>query len=363
MNILDVVHQLRLTLPSLSEDFVDRFSISTVSVSNGLCTVTTVDPHRLRVGELASLSGVAIETPIFSVTKTGLTATVTTSSDHDLTEGFPELEPELAGFTSAAFNGKIEALTVANRRAFTFQTVEPTPTLNGNEVLLERQRIGGVNGLHIITAIGKNTFAFETTAADGNYEAEGATVSGSARVMACATPDRARAIYDEVRDALDSKAIAFVISDGGATSKDRQSESDAIAARTTGDDLRLKVVNDFTVAVYLPTEKQLAAELALGRFTGSILKAIVSSLFGLKLPSPFVCGGEYKAIFSAHELLDYDGATMVWGYSFQVPADLTIDDAVIEFGSRAFRDLDITVEVGNAALTVLDVDLDDEPLQ
>lgn len=361
MNVLDIVKHLRVVLPTVSDDFASRFEISSVVVVSGVCTVTTAIPHRLRVGELVSVDKVATKTPILTVAKTGLLAAITTSAAHDLTESLGQ-EIELEDFTDEDWNGKQTLGSVPNRRNFTIATTAAAPVLTGDEVLLERNRIDGVNGLHTITAIGATTISYATTAADGIYEATGAGVSGAPRVHACATPDRAREIYDEYRDNIGSKAVAFVISEGGSTSKDRLSESDAIAARVSGDDLRLKVVDEFTVAVYLPTEKQIAAERALGRFTGSIMKAVVTSIFGLKLPSVFACGDDYKAIFSGHELIDYDRATMVWGYSFQVPQDLTIDDAVLAFGSRAFRDLDTTVVAGKKEMTVLDIDLDEEPL-
>lgn len=356
----EVAEQLQELLPASTGLFNDTVAIDTVSVSSGVCLVDTSQDHGLFPGQIVALARVETRTPLSSATQNGMITTFMTSSDHDLTEGNPDTETvPLTGFTDPSWNGSHVLAEVANRRSFSIRAPLSAPVLNGAEVLLEPDRIDGINGLYEITSASGSQFSISTPGvADGSYTPVMGVVASSPRIYVAATLERAREVFDQGGGGF----CCFVVPSGGVVSKDRATDSDAISARTPGNSLRIKLLDTFSVFVFAPVSDQLSAEEAIDLCVDEALGAIVKSIFGTRFSTPFACDRtEFRIIFTGHEPFSYDRSVLVYQYLFEAPVDLSSDDAVFA-RSRAFRDVGYTQFTGTQQLTVLDIDIDKEPI-
>ncbi len=126
--------------------------------------------------------------------------------------------------------------------------------------------------------------------------------------------------------------------------------------------MRIRLLDEFSVYVFAPSAKQLAAERAMDLCRHDLLQPIVSSLFGTRVQTGLACDqSELRLTFVGHEVFNYDGSTLAYEYAFQAPMDLTSDDAVVLAADRAFRDIDYAHTGFHTPLNVT-ADLDREPL-
>lgn len=355
----DVADHLRRHLPEETERFHDVVSVASVVASSTSATVVTSADHSLQSGRLVALVGVESRTPIASVSKSGLLTTFVTSADHDLTENNPSSATvPLAGFTDDAWNAFHELVNVANRRTFTVRNLLAEPTLNGNELLLEPDRIDGINGLYPVTVANKTTFTIAGSFIAGTYTPVNGKVISNPRVFVSPTVEQAHQWFEDDPESF----WCFVIPADAVVSKDRSSQSDAVATIADGDTLRLTMIDEFSVMVFAPTSEDLAGGLAVDICRHELLGPILRSLYGLKFGTGLTCGeADYRLIMIGHGITDYRKAYMVHEYMFQAPADLTDADAASDAPSRAFRDIDMSILGAHTPLTA-QPNLDEEPL-
>ncbi len=359
MRIADIVLQLRQILPGKTELFSDTLDVTSIEATATTATITTASRHRLSAGFPVTLSGVETRTPIEIAIQDGFLTQFTTSADHDLTENNPDTETvTLEGFPDSAWNAAHELVRVPNRRTFIVRNTLGLPALNGDEILLEPDRIDGINGLYEIASVTDRTFTIEGSFVPGTYTPVAGRVSSAPRIFGAITAERARDIYDETPRGF---WLAVVPADA-VVSKDRSAESDAIATRVTGEDMRLRLVDTFGVLVFAPVDRELAALSSLDICRHDLLGPIVSSLYGTRPSTGLSCDvSEFRLSFLGHRAFDYDRGVLVYEYSFQSASDLTSDDTVILSTDRAFRDVDYS-QINLTTPATVSVNLDEEPL-
>lgn len=359
MKMQEVANHLRQYLPARTDRFHDILPIASISATSTVATVTTSANHGLVSGHVVALVGVETRTPIAAVSKSALLTTFTTSADHDLTEGNPDT-PDVAlfGFDAGDWNASHELVNVANRRTFTVKNLFAEPTLNGSEVLLEPNRVDGINGTYSVTVASKTTFTISGSFVAGTYTPVGGKVIGNPRIFVAASLERATAIYLDQPE----RFACFVIPGEAVVSKDRASLSDAVAAKAEGDTLRLRLLDEFSIFVYAPCSDEHAGELAVDICRHELLGPIIHSLYGLKFDTGLACPeSDFRLVLTGHGIFFYNPAYLVHGYHFQAPSDLTDDDAAERNQSRAFRDIDLSILGAHTPLTAT-VNLDEDPL-
>ncbi len=359
MRIADIVTQLRRVLPGKTDLFNEILSVSSITATATEATITTSEPHGLVVGSPVTLSGIGSRAAIDAVAKDGLLTEFGTSIDHDLTEGNPDtVNVTLEGFTDAAWNTAHELVRVPNRRSFIVRNVLPLPVLNGSEALLEPNRVDGINGLYVVTAATDNSFTIDGSFIAGAYTTNTGRVSKEPRISGAISAERARKIYDPTPRGF----WLVVVPDAAVVSKDRTSESDAISTKMDGEDMRLRLLDNFGVMVFAPADEELAALETLDICRHDLLGPIVSSLYGTRPLSGLACAvSEFRIALVGHRPFDYDGGVLVYEYAFQAPVDLTSDDAVVLEADRAYRDTDYA-QTGLHTPPTVRVNLDEEPL-
>lgn len=360
MRLSELADRLQLFLPSETDLFSTQLDIVSIVSDGSTATIVTSTKHGLSDDEVVVLHGVETRTAIDSVSSVGFLHTFVTSSDHDLTEGNPDTATvPLTGFSDPAFNSDVELVDVPNRRTFTVRVAAGTPILNGDELLLEPNRLDGINGSHAITVVSNVSFTISGSFPIGSLTPFSGAVSARPRIGAAVDGARALEIFEQDAD----KFWCFVVPDAATVSKDRSTVSDAIATQQQGTTLRLKLLDNFSVLVFAPVSAQLAAEQAVDICRHDLLLPIVSSLFGYRPGSGLSCPeSEFQIVPTGHQVEDYNKAVLVYAYSFQAPVDLTADDAKLDWlGSRAFRDADVD-QVNRHTDVELAINLDEQPL-
>lgn len=359
MRISDVARQIRAVLPNYTDRFGDSVSITSITASAGVATIVTSSAHGLNNSQAVSITGVETHTPISSLSKDGLNYTFSTSSDHDLTFGWQEHKNvKLGGFTNPDWNSSFTLKSSNNRRIFVVQTPLAEPTLNGNEYLLEF-RIDGVNGVYPVTVVDATTFTISGSFADGTYS--NGRVSLNPRVAAVVDIDRALESY--TKQQIDDFWI-FVEPVDVQVSKDRSTYSDATATIASGNDIRTRMIDGFSVYIVVSTSQQIAASTAVDICRHELLLPLMKTLYGLKLDTGTSNEPNFRTTLESHGVAAYDKAYLVYRYSFEVVVDLTNDDQVEPLATRAFRDIDYTQSVGDADVSDLtaNIDLDIVPI-
>lgn len=361
MKLLDVVKQLHSVLPQYTSLFSDVLNVGSIVASGGVATIVTATNHGVKSSPNASLTlaNVNSETPIGSVSKDGNTVTFGASADHDLTFGWKDHDTvSLDGFTDSAWNDSFKLLRVPNRRTFVVQSTEALPVLNGNEFLLEN-KIGGINGRYQPTFVDIKTLTITGAFSDGNYE--GGTVGSGVRVGGMINPDDISEYYTSQNL---NDFWMFVSMHDAELSKDRHSLSDAEATRATGDDIRMRLLDGFTISIVKNVTKDISAIDAIDVCRDELQLPILKSVFGAKFDTGLSSSADFKAVLTGHGVALYNRAIIIYNYDFEFAMDLTNDDTVEPENTHAFRDIDLT-EVINGDDTIdmtVTVDLDDEPL-
>lgn len=356
MKLHDIVTQLQLVLPKHTDYFSETLSVSTIVASGGTATVTTSSPHGLTTGYSVSIIGAEQNTPLTAVSKDGLVFTFTTTTAHDLTYGYPGYETvNLSGFTDGAWNDSFTLMAVDSRTTFKVKSTNTLPSLNTNEVLPEA-RMDGINGYYSVTVVDTTSFAVTGDFLDGSYY--NATAKTSARIAGSVTINMALEKY--TKHSLDDMWLFVVAGDGGV-SKDRTVTSDARVS-VGGGDMKLTVVDGFSVYAVKNTTNESAAASSLDIARHELLGPIVSSLFGVRLDTGVTATGIYPVMFLGHGLEEYDRAYLVYRYDFEFAYELSSSDSVLEAGdTRAFAQIQtFTNTVGGddtTDLTITDINL------
>lgn len=374
MKIADIINQLRGVIPKYTDYFSDSLSVLTITASGGTATIVTSTAHGLSGGENIVLKDVLSKNFITNMTQSGLVFTLTTGADHDLTYGWPEHEyVTLSGFNQTEWNDSFYLLSVPNRRTFTVRSANVIPgglqfplvfpwtwkSFSGNEHLLEN-RIDGINGRYSVTVIDPVTLQVTGDFDDGSYV--GGSITTNHRIGGAVTEERAIEQYTQQQ--LDNYWM-FVVMGDASISKDRSTYSDATATKSNGNDMRIRLIDNYSLFIIVNVTQDITAINALDVCRHDILLPILRCLNGVRFTSGLTYSGDFKSILTGHNVFGYNRAVFVYRYDFELVMDLTNDDTVAPEDTRAFRDIDYYLTIGGDdtdQMTILPIDLDDEPL-
>ena len=205
-------------------------------------------------------------------------------------------------------------------------------TLDGQEVLLERVELAGWRRASITSP---TTITFVTPASvSRSYTINNPNISTNMRVFGAVDVETVyRKFVRENEDPTPiEKARMFIAPVDVKASRSKSASGDAISDASDGADIRLMLNDGFEVMVILPAEKSSGGVAASDLAHGDVLKAVLRTFFGLRLPQPeFDCAGTYVALPEGHGMASYDGANYMHRYSFQVRAQLTNQDTIAPY--------------------------------
>ena len=341
MKLTEVVTQLQLVLPKFTDLFSNTLVITSITSSSNIATITTSTAHGLSNNQAATISDVAQDNVIDSVTQDGLVFTFTTENNHDSTFGYVGYENvTFGGFDDTDWNTTHKLLAVVDRKTFKVQSTFTIPTLNATNFLSEI-RIDGVNGRFAVTVVDTTNFTISGTFLDGIYRS--GTVKTAVRIFGSATIDRAVESY--TKQNVNDLWLIVAMNDA-IVSKNRTTYNDAVATIANGQDIRIRLVDGFSVFIIKNTKNDIAAVDALDIARHDLLNPLTKSLYGARFSTGLTGLGDFVAILTGHNFVEYNRAILVYQYNFEFTTDLTLEDAVDPLDTKAFSDIDYTQSIG-----------------
>lgn len=363
----DVMAHLWRYLPSVTSLFNESLTVTTPSVTGGLIT-GTIATGTPTVNQKLLLSGIKVRNPIVAYLDNGDgTARFMTANDHDQTEPRQRLDTQqltLGGITPSIWNGSHDIIGVPNRR--TFEIAIPvgatTPTAPAGYLI---EQPTGVLGIGTVTAVAGASVTIDP--AEGIFHYDGAidaiTVNTKIRARAAADIDRAAAIYTKQQTL---KPFIFVIMTDVAVSKDRHTPNDGLATFTKQDMRLLRLLQNFAIAVFIPTHDDVGGDGAQHMAYGEIYEALTKIFYGFGFSDESAI--QYVTVSAGHGPGLYNSAYYLHVYDWQVPNVVTFEsgfDGQSPFITDvAFRDINQSLYVNNSeeAIMSMALNLDDEPL-
>ena len=363
----DVMAHLWRYLPTVTSLFNDSLTITNASVSGGIITGTIATGTPV-VGQKVLLSGIKVRNPITAYLDNGDgTVRFTVANDHDQTEPRQRLDTqqlELGGITPSIWNGSHDIINVPNRR--TFEINKPagatTPTVAG--YLIERPTT--VLGIGEVMSVVGTTVTIQPEEGIFHYDADLETITVNRKIRARAAADINRATDIYTKQAV-GKPFLFVIMTDVTVSKDRHTPNDGLATFTRQDMRLLRLLQNFAIAVFIPTQDDVGGDNAQHMAYGEIYDALTKIFYGFGFQDQ-ESAIDYVTVSAGHGPGIYNSAYYLHVYDWQVPNVVTFEsgfDGHTPFITDvAFRDIqqDLYVNNSDQAVMSLFVDLDEEPL-
>jgi len=366
VNIKAVIAHLIAKISGHTDLFTDYLDavIDSVVVLSDKRTVQaeTLTAHGLLLGASVIASEGSNFNGIDSITISDGVATIKTTDEHDYNYDALDTQYVTIENSETAWNKQYEVVNVTGRNDVQIATTETVvPTTLGN---IRESRSMGVNGIVKISSV-VSTTVFQYTISDSAPDVpqgsvEGLKIEKGARIAGAADPERARGIY---ADTDGRKMWMFVMFSDDTVSKSSHTSSDAVALFDNASEGRLTALNNFDIAVMIPSTS-LGAVDEVEQANGEIKNALIGTLFGLRGVETDETDYEYRIVYNGSVTLFYTTALYVRLYSFQIPSDITFrnTDSITPL-SVALRDVVLDIAVSdnlNTAKLETEINIDEE---
>ncbi len=341
MNASDVVKQLWKVVPTITDLFTDNVGIVSITSSGTTATVTTSSDHNLENGDIAIIVGALAPNPITELTQIGNVASVTTTVPHDVTEGFKGtiIDPIVVeGSTESDYNGSHDLIAVENRFKFEYQiSGDPVSPATGSPILFENLKFG-YNGTFNVIVTGVTTFTYELPQA--LISPAGGTISCKVRprISALVSLERAQKVYTKQGF---NEIWAFVVLGSRTANNDRTTNTDAINTLANGSDYRQFILQPLSIYLFIPASTEIGAATARD-LANDLAVPFSSALLRTKFQSQFSSQPYSGIVFESDAFAAYNGALYVHEYVFQSSEYITYPDTMEPDFGVPFREIDIT---------------------
>lgn len=307
----EIVLQLQDCLPLLTDRFHDVLPVTGAVVSGGILTITFPTAHNLIAGKLIFINQALIRNELTSiVTNADDTVSYFTKDIHDLTafssDGHGNTWPdglsvtlELPGPVQVIVTLVPDTTGVPHETEFVGIEGSPTPTITGNEFLLENRALGVLGFKTIATVPDTLNITIDLSdvppVPDGPLEMS--HILNNIRVSTVSNIQRAQEIYTKQSD---PKAYLFVVMLDRTSSKNRENDDDFISLPESSERL-LNIRQQFETLVLVPTEDDLGASDTKSFVYTDLFVILLKCLYGWE-GTGYISDGEavYNTGYYAH---------------------------------------------------------------
>ena len=361
----EIVKHLKTYLPIFTDKFTNLLTVSAASVDASNVVSVTAAKHGKTEGQSVIITAGSARNPLTAAVLGTVQVTFTTVYDHDLIKPSQPLDDQtltLAGFDSV-WDDTFDIIDVPNRRSFTVLLPDGetlAPAVDETQYLIEERKAGLAGVQTVATVPTINTFTIDLSGMPllPPGPIDGLEVISGFRIAAAADFQRAQDVYSKQAA---EEAYLFVIMTDLDVSKDRHTLNDGIAGFTRQDMMLLRVLQNFSTTVFLPTGADLSGADAQDVAYGTLVSALISALFGLEETTSTL---RYLTVLAGTGPAEYNTAYYAHVYDWQLPGVLTYEDGFLQWPDVAFRDISQTLKLFNdsEAGMVVNINLDEEPI-
>ena len=348
MKASEVVTQMILLLPQLTDKLTNDVSVNSLTRSGSVITAACDEPHLLKPGNAVSIVGAITPITISDLKRSGVVGTAVTAADHDVTSKNAQPNVTLSGSATSEFNGTFPFLDAPDSRTIRFTMADSGPTIgNPTNSILE-------DGESILRRYNTTYAVLETpTPTTFTFLQANTTIPNPVGTIVARTkprvgqgvdPDRLVSLYTEKKV---NELWAFVVLEDVAASKSRDIRSDAIDGLQRGSFYRQQVIQPFTIYLFVPVTRSISGMDGRDHAEDLFRDICRSVLFG-QFSSGLAVGKQGPVQFVSHGTFRYDTAVYVHAFNFQQTVDLGFDDTVGPDVDVAFRciDMKLTPDLG-----------------
>ncbi len=362
MKCSDVVTQLAVLLPQLTDKFTNDVPVSTILRSGTVMTAQCNSDHGMVESDAVSIVNSEMHLAISSLTRSGTVGTLVTTLDHDLTNAIAKAIT-ISGAVEAEFNGTFTRTNIVNRKTITFEMANTGATVaTGSPILHDAESaLRNYNGMYKVTNVPTpSSFTFEHSVT-GLANPTGSNILARTKPRISGSIDIERAIQSYTQHQA-GKYWLFVILGNVEASKSRFVTSDAVDNLNRGNEYRQQLTQSASIFAFIPVNTEIAARSARDE-AEDLFRPLCRSLLLSKFDSGLYSATLGALNFAGHGVHSYNTSLYIHSYDFQQVADITWDDTVGPDLDVAFRNIDFTVDpdIGTTDITG-NVDLDDTSL-
>ena len=358
-----IINQLIAVLPILTDKFSDTVPVTEITRSGSTATVTTTVDHGLAVSDLVHISGALSPLAIDTLTRVDDIVTGVTFEKHDLTQGFQETI-EIQGADQTQYNGTFDLLSVPNRKTFTYRiTTTPVSPATGS-ILVFDGKDRGYNGVFLV-ASAPTTTTFTYTLVGTPISPAHGTILAKKNFRISGGVELERIMQSYSKQPFTDDLWLFVIPGRTSTTKNRQFDNDTTYSPVAGIEYRQQMFEQYSLYVFFPTKDEIAARGARDE-AQDIRRLLFKSILGVNFVFEVNETDVYLMSFVEDGIAVYTGPYYVHQYLFEITAYINGFDIVEPQLSVAFRQVELSIKQDtpdglSPELTAV-VDLDSEPL-
>lgn len=265
----------------------------------------------------------------------------TAGSGHDLTT---DRTATLSGFVDSTLNGTFEVYGVPSGTTFEILTGAAVPTLAGGESLDETWDLGPQGFREIDSIVDVDTYdvllaglpVFTTG------PLAGVTVVTNWRISLAHDISHIERMYTKEQP---GRGWLYLVMAGAPTSKEWNTNSDAVVTATEQNDIRLKIINGFALVAVFGTTDQLSGEAAAQLCWTDVITALNQVLLGHKFESYGY--RDYATVPTDHGPSVYNRAYYAHAYDYEFTYEITFEQGFPAAfpKTRALRATDINAVV------------------
>lgn len=348
MKASDIVTQLKVLLPQLTDKFTNSVEIVSITRNATLMTAQCDGEHGMSPGQAVAITNTDVLIPILTFTRVATIGILTLNGiDHDLVNNAKTVTISGATGADVNFNGTFAIINVDSRRVIrvTMPDSGSTSLVNGVGQLHEGYSVfndyNGTVKVESVPTPTSFTFAHSVTALPDPTNKPGLIMIAETSPRISSGIDISR-IVDTYTEQKENDYWAFVVLGDVDASQSRKIESDATDNQQKGsDEFRQQIVEPFSVFIFAPCSNEIAARETRDQIS-DLFRPLLRSLLYSRLSTGLHADKLNSVQFAGHGTHLYTKSFYVHEFSFIQVAIIHDEDTVGEDLNVAFRDIDFT---------------------
>jgi hypothetical protein len=354
MQAVDVVNRLKEVVGKYNDDFVDLIGVTSLTRSGTTATLVTSTNHNLTSGDYITVRDAVNPITITSLTRVDDIVTVVTVTSTNLVDPSKydinlqnSQTVTISGAVPSEYNGTFQLLSVADDRlSFTYKIATTPTTPATTEGFFLQADFDGYNGYKQVTVVDPTTFTYTVpdnlqSPAQGNIQ-----VVSASRIAWGATIDRVKKFHEADTDRVQQNWM-YVVLGSEVVYKDGTVASDIDSAVLQNEDYFFEPYQDIAIYIYLPSENEILGGFASDK-ARSLRNLVVKAIANFSFDSDLVEDKYQPTIYVGNEEDEYSEAFYVHRYDFAAKGFVQQEDTIdidpgvpLEVVDGTFKDKDL----------------------